>query len=251
MQDENATAAPAREGRRAALAVAAVTLVMAFLVTWAASIGPSDVLRSGGFANFGTPTPTTTSASPTGSPGPEQLPRPPGDTPAVVQVLMVALFVLFAVAIIALLVLAVRFVWNERLRWRRRARADHLAFDVLTSADADDALAAAVAADAGAQLAALGEGTPRNGIVACWARFEDQAAAAGVRPEEWETSSEFALRILEMVQADTSAVAGLAELFREARYSEHEVTEAQRAAAIAMLGRIHASLGRRPQRSDA
>ncbi len=62
--------------------------------------------------------------------------------------------------------------------------------------------------------------------------------------EPWETSSEFALRILDMVRADTSAVSALAELFREARFSEHEVTEADRSAAIDRLAQIHASLGR-------
>jgi hypothetical protein len=47
------------------------------------------------------------------------------------------------------------------------------------------------------------------------------------------------------VQADTSAVSALAELFREARFSEHELTEEQRGRAVDLLGRIHASLGRR------
>ena len=45
-------------------------------------------------------------------------------------------------------------------------------------------------------------------------------------------SSEFTLRILDLVEADPRAVSALAALFREARFSEHEVTEDDRQPAI-------------------
>ncbi len=231
-------------GRRAAVvAVACVTVFVTLLVTWAASIGPGTVVDGEGFGALGTATPTPTTQTPTetGSPT-EGVPPERGDPPLVLQVLAVAMVALGALALAALMGLALWQIW--RLRPKRRERRENVEFEVLPGSESADAVSAAMSDDAAHQLELLREGTPRNGIVACWARFEEQAARAGVRPQPWETSSEFALRILDLVRADTSAVAALAELFREARFSEHEVTEAERSAAIERLAQIHASLGR-------
>ena len=240
--DEESPAAP-YDGRRAAVVVACVAVMVTLLVTWAASIGPGTVVDGEGFGAVGTATPTPTSPSPTetGSPteGGEQ---DRGDAPLVLQILALAMVVLGALALAALwgsrpgscggCARSDAYVGRRGLRGPagRRARRCRLP--------------AAMSDDAGHQMELLRQGSPRNGVVACWARFEEQAARAGVRPETWETSSEFALRILDMVQADTAAVSALAELFREARFSEHEVTEADRSAAIDRLAQIHASLGR-------
>ena len=247
MPNGSREAEAAYDGRRAALvAVVAVTLLVVLLVTVAASMGPGDVLRGGGLANFGSPSPTESSESPsaTATGGNAQ----PDDLPLFLSILMTGLFVLFVVVVLGVAGLALREAWKElgRFRLRRRQRREHVDFDVVEAPGAEEAVATAIAGDAAAQLASLREGTPRNGIVACWAHFERQAEQAGVHPLPWETSSEFALRILEMVRADTSAVSALAELFREARFSEHEVTEGQRERAVELLGQIHASLGRRP-----
>ncbi len=106
-------------------------------------------------------------------------------------------------------------------------------------------MAEAIAADASGQRAALLEGTPRNAIVACWHRFEQQARSIGLAREPWETSSEFTLRLLDLVAAEPEAVAELAALYREARFSDHELSEATRQRASAALDRIHGSLGAR------
>jgi hypothetical protein len=58
----------------------------------------------------------------------------------------------------------------------------------------------------------------------------------------WETSSEFTLRLLDLVAAEDRAVSRLAGLYREARFSEHPMTEAHRAAALEALAVIHAGL---------
>ena len=81
-----------------------------------------------------------------------------------------------------------------------------------------------------------------NAIVAAWRRFEVQGDAAGVGRERWETSSEYALRILDLVSADAGATSRLAELYREARFSEHPITEDHRAEALAALAVIRRSL---------
>jgi hypothetical protein len=81
--------------------------------------------------------------------------------------------------------------------------------------------------------------------VACWHRFEEQAAAAGVRRLPSETSSEFTMRVLDRLSADGAAVLLLAELYRDARHSSHELTEAHRDSAAVALDAIHQSLGAR------
>jgi hypothetical protein len=79
--------------------------------------------------------------------------------------------------------------------------------------------------------------------VACWDRFEEHAERAHVARRPWETSSEFTLRLLDRVSADPVAVARLEGLYREARFSGHEIDEPRRQAAVEALDAIHASLG--------
>ena len=97
--------------------------------------------------------------------------------------------------------------------------------------------------DADEQFELLLGGSPRNAIVACWDRFEEQAERVKAARKPWETSSEFTLRLLEAVSADDVPVSRLESLYREARFSEHEIDESRREAAVEALRAIHASLG--------
>jgi hypothetical protein len=113
-------------------------------------------------------------------------------------------------------------------------------FDVL---DDPEPLAEAMRRDADAQFELLLGGEPRNAIVACWDRFEEQAERVRASRKDWETSSEFTLRLLEAVAADEAAVSRLEALYREARFSDHPIDEGRREAAVEALRAIHASLG--------
>jgi hypothetical protein len=66
--------------------------------------------------------------------------------------------------------------------------------------------------------------------------------------QPWETSSEFILRLLDAVSADAAAVTRLELLYREARFSTHQIDEVRREAAVEALDAIHASLGVRAVR---
>jgi hypothetical protein len=129
------------------------------------------------------------------------------------------------------------------LRRRRRAATDEVAFDVV---EPPDAIAREILSDAAAQRQVLLEGgTPRNAVVECWHRFETHGAAAGIERRPWETSSEYTLRVLDLVEAYQPAVARLGELYREARFSEHELTEDDRQEALRALDAIHHTIGAR------
>lgn len=236
-------------GRATTTAVAAVlgsVFAVVLLVTWAASIGPGGVLTGDGPATHRiSPTQTTTSAQPSGSPtriddGQRLQDSSPRSLNPVVRAIAVAVE-------LATLVLAL-FLLYRFLRWlrqvydaRRRpdARPEDVPFDVL---EAPGVVVREMLHDAESQRAVLAAGAPRNAIVECWHRFETQAAAAGVSKRAWETSSEFALRILELANADPGAVSRLAGLYREARFSAHEMTETQRAEALSALDVIHHGL---------
>nr|WP_246416532.1 DUF4129 domain-containing protein [Nocardioides luti] len=124
-------------------------------------------------------------------------------------------------------------------RRRRDPRPDEVDFDVL---EAPGVITEEILRDADDQRALLEGGPADDAIIECWHRFEVQAAAAGTSRRTWETSSEFTLRILELVSADDRAVTRLAGLYREARFSGHLMGEDDRAEALAALDTIHRGL---------
>jgi hypothetical protein len=97
---------------------------------------------------------------------------------------------------------------------------------------------------AGARVAELQTGSPSNAIVACWVRLEAEVAAAGFRLDASRTSSETTTAVLREYDVDETALHELAGLFREARFSAHELTEAHRARAADALTVLHVDLRR-------
>lgn len=143
----------------------------------------------------------------------------------ILQVLLVAAAVALAIAL-----------WNRRprLRWRRARSADN--FELL------DDLATLVQADAAAQRSALATGSPRNAIVACWLRLEKLTAQAGLEQHPSDTSEEFTTRVLKQFSVAPTAAEGLAALYREARFSTHDMGERERQAALDALDVLHDGL---------
>lgn len=236
-------------GRAAALAVVACTVLLAALAVWAASIGPQQVVHGEGreTAPRESPPPTTLGPVVRSPVTPSDRNASDDEVPFVVKDGVSALLIAVPVVALVGLVILVR-VRQPRQRRHKDVPREGVETDALPPVDVT-AVAAAIADDAAAQHQALMSGTPRNAIVQCWHRFEVHAASAGERREAWETSSEFTERVLTVIGADPRAVAGLAELFREARFSRHEVTEELRDQAIELLDRIQASLrtsGARP-----
>jgi predicted outer membrane lipoprotein len=137
-------------------------------------------------------------------------------------------FLLGAVAaLLAAAVLVVTALW---LRHRRRARAaPH------DRAAAPSPLADAVAAGTAALGATAGA---REAIIACYSAMEASLATAGSPRRAADTPEE----LLSRAEGDgiirTPAARRLTALFREARFSPHELADDQRQAALAALGDI-------------
>ena len=235
---------PAKAGTTAVAAVLGAAGLLLVLVTWAASIGPDRVVTGGDLdrlAPLESPTSTAPVDDQTAAPD-DRPPEQQTDDPAGWVRLLALVVQALTVAVAAYLLL--RLLGKAREAWRSRRRREpvpeDVPFEVLGTAGR---VGEAIDEDAAAQRAALEtDGEPRNAIVACWHRFEVQAARAGVRREPWQTTGEFVLGVLDLVGADHGAVARLADLYREARFSDHPMTESHRSAALAALDDVHASL---------
>ena len=135
--------------------------------------------------------------------------------------------------LLAVVVLAIRV--NRR---RRRAAPPESAREAPDRALLTDRRAAR-------QARMVREGSPREAIIATWLDLERLVATAGVPRRPSETSSELVVRVLDDREVPAAALTDLAALFREARFSTHELTEALRERAAGDLDAVHAALGAR------
>lgn len=252
---------------RAVLMVGATSLFMV-MVAWATLIGPDQVFTGPGRIErtvtqaprtcvplevvTTNPDGTTTTERPENprhlpvcdeaAPSDEGPAAPPrqADTPLWLKVLTWTFVVAVLGTILALAVFLALLAREQVGRRPRQGERERVEFAVLGE---PARLVEAITHDAADQDAALAEGDPRNAIVAAWQRFEVQGASAGMGRRSWETSSEYAIRILDLVSADSGAVNRLAGLYREARFSEHPITEDHRAQALEALVEIRRSMG--------
>jgi hypothetical protein len=98
--------------------------------------------------------------------------------------------------------------------------------------------------DVDAARIALAGGNPRNAIVACWMQLERDAAAAGLPRAAAETSAEYVERVVAASSVDPAPIRELAALYREARFSHHELLDDHRTRALAAMNRVEAALRR-------
>jgi hypothetical protein len=237
---------PARAGTSAVVAVLGAVGLLLVLVTWAASIGPDRVVSGGHLTPVRPTQPTASTVAPAKDPQQEARDRERGDPPSWVGVVAFAVELLTVAVVLFLLGRATRKARQWLVVRRRRRRPpppEDVEFEVVGSAGRVSALITEDAEEQRNLLTVPGE--PRNAIVECWHRFERQAVRAGVERRAWQTTSEFVLRVLDLVGADGGAVARLADLYREARFSDHPMTDEHRAAALDALDAIHRSLGGR------
>ncbi|MCD6638297.1 MAG: DUF4129 domain-containing protein [Nocardioides sp.] len=226
-------------------AVVIVVLVCAVsvVVAWAALIGPQQVFTGPGLdravvSTSLTPTPTE-GGDPLLDTLRDQAER--ADPPWWAKALVWAFEALVLLGMLGVAVLATRAAWHA---WQSRPeRSPGVAMGAFDALSEPSRVRAAIAEDASEQEALLRSGHPRNAVVEAWHRFEVQGARAGVPRRGSETSSEYALRLLDLVEAPPGAVNRLAALYREARFSDHPLDEGHRDAALAALSDIHLGLG--------
>ena len=140
------------------------------------------------------------------------------------------LLVLFAVVALAVVALTT---------YRRRRTIPRA-----TSEDASDPATAPLAAALAAGARALHEDAdPRIAIIGCYAAMERSLADAGSPPRLADTPAEVLGRASACGLVRSARAGTLTGLFRQARYSRHPMTEADRGAAISALAQVQADLG--------
>jgi hypothetical protein len=91
-------------------------------------------------------------------------------------------------------------------------------------------------------LAELRRGDREQAIIDCWLRLQSLVGAAGYPPADSETSSELVARWQRVLPVSRPALEELAELYREARFSSHQMSAESLQRATAALNRLHADL---------
>ena len=94
-------------------------------------------------------------------------------------------------------------------------------------------------------LAEIGDLTrePREAIIACYAAMERELTRVpGAVPQDFDTPSEVLARAVDNHALRADSATELVELFEEARFSPHVMTEAHRDAAVRVLERVLAEL---------
>ena len=216
------------------LAGAAVTLLVG---AWVASAGPVALFRRQNLSGFSERTAPGSDFEEWSNvaPPPKKIYTSADANETVVAVIVWGLKLAIAAIVALVLFMVIRDLWR-----RRPARVP----DQATDAAPIDTLPEVLLEGAGARMEELETGTPTNAVVACWVRLEEEVAAAGLTEDRSRTSSEVVARVLGHYDVDADALAELAALYREARFSEHALSEAHRARARDALTTVHVDLRR-------
>jgi hypothetical protein len=86
------------------------------------------------------------------------------------------------------------------------------------------------------------ETDPRRAVIAAWIRMERGLAAAGLPRHAAEAPLEYASRVLEHTGVGPASVRRLADLFEQAKFSQHTIDEDMRRAAVEAVTAIRQEL---------
>lgn len=217
------------------VAVACGIVVMAALVVAAVARPVALLARPDASAPLA-PVPTVPKSllpTPTSSVRATQGEFTPSDPSPFLVALVQIVLVLTAVIVLAVLVRILMALWRRpriTLHEDPSFEIPDVPVELLRSADQ--------------RVTLLRTGAPRNAIVAAWLDLETSVAATGLPRDPAETSTEFTERIIGTWDVDRLRLGDLAALYREARFSVHELDESHRERALIDLETLHSDLTR-------
>lgn len=91
-------------------------------------------------------------------------------------------------------------------------------------------------------LVGLRRGDREQAIINCWLRLQELVESVGYQASDWQTSSELVASWQRVLPVSRPALEELAELYREARFSSHRMSDESVQRATAALSRLHAEL---------
>jgi len=211
-------------------------IVLGFVVAWVLLV---SLLSGLGPTQQPAQAPPSASESDTTAPQRENRQPPPPDSDADTNVIgyLIPPMLVLMVVVVAGTVIASR---------RQRRDAPHY----LDTDDRDESSPAPAAADSLARAAEVGlaeigdlSREPREAIIACYAAMERELTRVpGAVPQDFDTPSEVLARAVDHRALRADSATELVELFEEARFSPHVMTEAHRDAAVRVLQRVLAEL---------
>ena len=223
-------------GSRSTVVVAVLTTVV-LLVLLAWSAGNGTPLVSAPQGSFGEPRAESATVDLTAAPTTQ---ADEDDDGRITQWSFNLALALWLMALLTTVLIVVRWLGRQRLEGlERREAAEEEELVALLEATSDEV-----------RYQALSEGDPRNAVVACWVALEEAVHRSGLTPDRSETAAELTQRVLGRWDVDPAAIATLSEVYREARFSRHPVSEEQRSIAVDALERIHVDLRRRAQEHE-
>jgi hypothetical protein len=155
---------------------------------------------------------------------------------ALVSQILGALLIVFVVTMVVWFVRSGPWPRTGRRSLRERRRRQITALPEVNECELE--------VDVDAARVALAGGSARNAIVACWMQLERDAAAAGLPRAAAETSAEYVERVVAASSVDPAPIRELAALYREARFSRHQLLDDHRSRALAAMNRVEAALRR-------
>jgi hypothetical protein len=224
---------------RRTVTVTVAALGVAFLLVWAATVGPERVIgeRHANTVTEQTEQQPSTETEMSGDQRDSPAERPMQGSSLAGWVQDVGTFVV----LLAGLLVVGRILGQLLLHIRRRLPGEQLVLPLDPLPNVHTARAA-VERDEQRQREALGWSDVRNGIVECWVIFEQAAAEANMAKGPAETATEFVIRFLHILDVDPRPVGELAHLFHEARFSTHPMATDARTRAQEALAGIHRDL---------
>jgi hypothetical protein len=96
--------------------------------------------------------------------------------------------------------------------------------------------------DAGIAELSDTDSDPRRAVIACWMGLERAAALVGTPRRTGDSPADLVTRLLRTQRVSPGALAGLADVYREARYAAHAIDEDMRVAAVAALRQVRSEL---------
>ncbi|MEV6343510.1 DUF4129 domain-containing protein [Actinoplanes sp. NPDC051851] len=148
-----------------------------------------------------------------------------------------AALVVLAIVVLVMVVVLSTALFRDASRRRGRRGGKHGPRRARTAEDLVAAL------DAGLEELSDTDRDPRRAVIACWVRLEEAAAAAGTPRHPGDSPTDLVGRLLAEHQVDAAVLAGLLEVYREARYATHTVDDQMRYQARTALERVRADLG--------
>jgi hypothetical protein len=215
-----------------ALGVAIAWLLLVLLLMRLGAHGPGDQPPSGSSTNA-----DPGGAPPTTNPVPRRPNAPDEPGTNMIDYLVPPMLILMALIVVGTIISS---------RRQRRAAISWSAAGELQEAPAHAGAAESLARAAEVGLAEIGDLSrePREAIIACYAAMERELThVPGAVPQDCDTPSEVLARALDRNALHADSATQLVELFEEARFSPHVMTERHRDVAVDALRLVLAELG--------